>query len=242
LTAILREAKFEDAELQPFVQMLVNWDGVLSKDSAAAALFEIWQTKLTAQVFKIHVPANAWPLLASRIPLRRTIQALKTAEPRWFAANKSGQDARFGRDAALYRSLKEAVAEAQAKLGDDPRQWRWGALHVALFRHALSVKDEWRKLFDLPAVERSGDVNTVLATNGPNFRQNHGASFREILDVSDWDRSVATNVPGQSGQPGSKHYGDLLPLWAEGRYFPLLFSKQKVEALAKEQLLLEPMK
>ncbi len=240
LIAILREAKLDDAELQPFVQILTSWDGVLSQDSAAAALFEFWQTKLTAQVFKIHVPANTWSLVASRIPLRRTIQALKTAEARWFAANRSGQDARFGRDAALYRSLKEAVAEAQARLGDDPRRWRWGTLHVAPFRHALSVMDEWRKLFDLPSVERSGDGNTVLATSGPNFRQNHGASFREILDVSDWDNSVATNVPGQSGQPGSKHYGDLLPLWAEGRYFPLLFSKQKVEAMAKERLLLEP--
>lgn len=93
---------------------------------------------------------------------------------------------------------------------------------------------------DLPLIERGGDGNTVIGTSGPNFRQTHGASFREILDVSDWDRLVATSVPGQSGQPGSKHYGDLLPLWAEGKYFPLLYGKQKVEAMAKERLTLEP--
>ena len=87
--------------------------------------------------------------------------------------------------------------------------------------------------------ERVGDVYTVNNTYGQNFRQNHGASFREILDVSDWDRSVATKVPGQSGQPGSKHYGDLLPMWAEGKYFPLLYSRQKVEAMAKHRLTLE---
>jgi penicillin amidase len=92
----------------------------------------------------------------------------------------------------------------------------------------------------LPSVERSGDGNTVLATGGREFRQSHGASFREILDVNDWDRSVATSVPGQSGQPESKHYGDLLPLWADGKYFPLLYSQQKVEAIAKERLTLEP--
>lgn len=88
-------------------------------------------------------------------------------------------------------------------------------------------------------IERGGDGNTVIGTSGPNFRQTHGVSFREILDVSDWDRLVATSAPGQSGQPGSKHYGDLLPLWAEGKYFPLLYGKQ-VEAMAKERLTLEP--
>jgi len=51
---------------------------------------------------------------------------------------------------------------------------------------------------------------------------------------------MATNVPGQSGQPRSRHYDDLLPLWAEGKYFPLLYRRQKVEAMAKEQLTLEP--
>jgi penicillin G amidase len=261
LSALLKEAKFEDAGILPFVQLLTSWDAVLSKDSAAAALYGIWVTKLPAQVFKNHVPLKAWPMVASRISLPRTIQTLKAAEPRWFAPGKSVQEARAGRDGALYWSLKEAVAEAQAKLGPDPKQWRWGKLHVAPFTHPLATgnvvvgnavsewqrglkaenaTEEWRQLFNLPAVERSGDGNTVLATGGPNFRQNHGASFREILDVSNWDNSVATNVPGQSGQPASPHYGDLLPLWTEGKYFPLLYSKSAIQVRAKQQLTLEP--
>jgi acyl-homoserine lactone acylase PvdQ len=67
-----------------------------------------------------------------------------------------------------------------------------------------------------------------------------GASFREIIDLADWDRSVATSTPGQSGQPGSPHYGDLLPLWAEGRYFPLVFSREAVEANTVNRLVLQP--
>lgn len=237
LTAVLREAKVVKPELQSYAEMLAKWDCRLSKDSAAAALFEIWLTKLTPAVFRPHVPDKAWPMVGSRIPLPRTIDALKNPSSRWF-----GADARAGRDAALVKSLEEAVKEARERLGDDPSRWRWGKLHVASFTHALSTNAERRALFDQPSVERGGDGNTVNNTSGPNFRQNHGASFREILDVSDWDRSVATSVPGQSGQPGSKHYSDLLPLWAEGKYFPLLYSKQKVEAMAKERLTLEPLK
>jgi penicillin G amidase len=238
LTAVLREAKGIKPELKPFVDMLTSWDCGLGKDSSAAALFEIWQTKLTAAVFKRSVPEAAWRSVAGSISLLKTIDALKNPSSLWFGS----EDARAERDAALLTTLDEAAREARERLGDDPSKWRWGKLHVAPFTHALSTDDERRALFNLPSVERGGDGNTVLATGGPNFRQTHGASFREILDVSDWDRSVATNVPGQSGQPGSKHYGDLLRLWAEGKYFPLLYSEKKVEAMAKERLTLEPMR
>jgi penicillin amidase len=237
LTALLREvngtpSRHKD-DLKPYLEMLANWDCVLARDSAAAALFEVWLTKLTPAVFRSHIPAKAWPLVASRISLLKTIGALKNPRPRWF-----GENARAGRDAALLKSLEEAVAETKSRLGSDASRWRWGSLHVAPFTHILSSNPG--SPLDLSAVERGGDGNTVNNTSGRNFRQNHGASFREILDVSDWDRSVATSVPGQSGQPLSKHYGDLLPLWADGRYFPLLYSRERVEKSATEKLVIEP--
>jgi penicillin amidase len=132
------------------------------------------------------------------------------------------------------------LKKAEERLGPDPAAWRWGTLHTTPFRHALSTDDARRALFDLPTVERPGDGTTVNAGAGADFKAVHGASFREILDVADWDRSVATSVPGQSGQPGSPHYGDLLPLWAEGKYFPLLFSREQVEKQSKDRLVLEP--
>jgi penicillin amidase len=237
LTAVLREVKGARPELRPYVEMLTAWNCALSKDSAPAALFEVWLTKLSAAVFKPHIPAKAWETVRGRISLLKTIDALKNPKPRWF-----GEDARAGRDATMLRSLEEAIADAKKQLGDDPAKWRWDKLHVAPFTHALSTSAERRALFDLPSVERGGDGNTVNNTSGSGFRQTHGASFREILDVSDWDRSVATSVPGQSGQPVGKHYGDLLPLWADGKYFPLLFSSQKIEAMAKQRLTLDPAK
>jgi penicillin amidase len=81
-------------------------------------------------------------------------------------------------------------------------------------------------------------VNSTYFEGG-SFTQEGGASYREILDTSDWDRSVAVNTPGQSGQPGSPHYSDLLPLWDEGRYFPLLYSREAVERETKDRLLLD---
>jgi penicillin amidase len=120
------------------------------------------------------------------------------------------------------------------------KKWRWGDLHFAEFKHPLSTDDARRAVFDLTSISRGGDGNTVNATAGAKFIQRSGASFREILDLSDWDNSVAINVPGQSGQPESPHYGDLLQLWAEGKYFPLLFTREKIEKHTADRLVLEP--
>ena len=98
-------------------------------------------------------------------------------------------------------------------------------MHTRAFPHPF-VRE-----FDLPTVERPGGAGTVAAD---------GASFREIMNVADWDQSLATNTPGQSGQPGSPFYGNLLPLWAENRYFPLVYSKKAVEEAAAHRLTLRP--
>lgn len=237
LTKILAEAQNVPSDLLPFVSLLTNWDCVLSKDSAAAALYEMWLPKLTPAVFKPNVPEKYWSSFATRISLEKTIEALQYASPRWF-----GDSSRAVRDRILITTLDQAVTETKQKLGNDSANWRWGQLHSTPFTHALSQDAATKALFDLPALERGGDGNTPNATGGPNFKQTGGASFREILDVSNWDNSVGTNTPGQSGQVGSPHYNDLLPLWANGKYFPLLYSRTKIEAEAKNTLVLEPMK
>jgi penicillin amidase len=85
--------------------------------------------------------------------------------------------------------------------------------------------------YDLPAVERLGGSGTVAAT---------GATYREIIDFSDIDGSLATNSPGQSGRPGSPFYGNLSESWADQEYFPMSFSREAVEANAAYRLLLRP--
>jgi len=223
--------------LRPWVDRLLRWNAVLARDSAEAAVYELWLKELPAAVFQPKLSAPVWTLLGTEISPLGAIDVLEAVSPRWLGEGEAG---RAARDAALVRALGAALAKAGKLLGPDPAKWRWGSLHTTPFHHPLSTDDARRALFDLPSVERGGDGNTVNAAVGPDFKAVHGASFREILDVADWDRSVATSVPGQSGQPGSPHYGDLLPLWADGLYFPLLYSREQVEKQSKEKLVLEP--
>jgi penicillin amidase len=118
-------------------------------------------------------------------------------------------------------SLAQAIEQLTRTLGPDREQWRWGRLHTRAFPHPLV------SAFDLPFVERPGGAGTLAAD---------GASYREILDVADWDRSMATNVPGQSAQPGSPFYDNLLRLWADDTYFPLLFTRARIERDAAHRM------
>jgi penicillin G amidase len=217
-------------------ELLLNWDGTLDADSPSAALYEVWTLRLRKAVTRRALPENAQGMM----PTWSLYQVvLELSDPR---------EAVFGssmipsRDALLRDTLQAAYDELSARLGADPKAWSWGALHKAYFRHALDRAPGAASLLDRGPVERPGDGDVVQATEfgEESFEQTSGASYRAILDLSDWDNSVAINVPGQSGQPGSKHFDDLLPLWSSGRYFPLKYSRTAVDAVTSDLLILQP--
>ena len=74
-----------------------------------------------------------------------------------------------------------------------------------------------------------------------NTKQTSGASFMFVFDVQNWDRSTGLSTPGNSAQPLSPHYSDLAAeYWGDGKYFPLLFSRQKIDANTRNRLVLKP--
>ncbi len=122
-----------------------------------------------------------------------------------------------------------SIATLEADHVGDWNTWRWGDVNRLDRSHQLV------DTFDLPTVERPGDGTTVNLG-----RPAHGASFREVLDVSNWDNSVATSTPGQSGQPLSPFYRNLGKMWTDGEYFPLLFTREAVTQNVAHRLLLLP--
>jgi penicillin amidase len=132
---------------------------------------------------------------------------------------------------ALQSSLDAALAQIEKALPAGERQW--GRIHQIFFRHPLGVKP-----WSFGPFARPGDANTINATSGANFRQSSGASYREIIDLSDWDRSEMTNAPGESGDPRSRYYDDLLEEWKYGVYHPMAYSRKFVEHNTEERYIL----
>jgi penicillin amidase len=215
---------------------MLKWDGVLGKDSAPAALYEFWLRELTSEVMKRAVPEKHRNLLSDWSPAQ-VLKRLEHPSKEMFGDKPAAE-----RNQVLHDTLDAARVKLAKLQGDDPAKWSWGTLHQARFRHSLDRVPGAESLLDPSPVARPGDDYTVNATgySGSSFDQLSGASYREILDTNNWDNSVAINTPGQSGQPGSKHYADLLPLWSEGKYFPLVYSKEAIEKATTDRLELMP--
>lgn len=145
---------------------------------------------------------------------------------------------------ASVSSLRGAVDELTAALGRDMSAWKWGALHHATFAHPLQgvVDAGIGKTLEVSRWPLGGSSSTPMAAGyrARDFALTGGASFRMVLDVGSWDNSRAINTPGQSGDPRSPHYRDLAPLWADGRYFPLLYTRGAVDEATESRLRLRP--
>ncbi len=65
-------------------------------------------------------------------------------------------------------------------------------------------------------------------------------NLRATIDVGEWSNSRFVLAGGQSGNPFSPHYADLLPLWQKGEGVPIAFTAEEIRAAAVTELRLSP--
>ncbi|WP_188763163.1 penicillin acylase family protein [Sandarakinorhabdus glacialis] len=227
--ALLRGLNSQDRDEAAAIALLQGWDGHLTADSPAAALYEVWLARHlgTAAVAAL-VPAATRPAFA-RPESAAVISVLE--QP--------------GTNAApiLKTSLAAAWGETRTLLGPDPKKWQWGNLHAAHFTPALALPGRAADQAAGPLpLGGSGSTPKAASHRGAtdNFNVAAGASVRMVLDVGAWDNSRVINTPGQSGNVDSPHYRDLFPLWADGRYVPMLWTKAAILREAETIIKLTP--
>jgi penicillin G amidase len=236
LVPLLRDVVMADAGTREARALLQGWDYVLDRDSAPAGIYVAWERRLLENVRRRVVPEEIEGVLPA-LSMKKVIDWLVAPDGRF------GADPVAGRDALLMRSFEEAIAGLRERLGAGMDHWRYGQPRYkhAMIRHPLSpaVSAALREKLDVGPLPRGGNAYTVNNTAAAD-NQTSGASFRIIAAVGDWDVSVGTNAPGQSGNPESPHYRDLFELWARDRYFPVLYSRDKVDAVGIEVMRLQP--
>ena len=215
--------------------MLTRWDQRLEADSPAAALWNIWYSRHLNSGLATLVNARIAEVMAEEeIPLDSltVLDLLDTKAGRKIASN----------------TLQAAWQETKDLLGADASVWRWGDLHQIKFEHPLlhlDDDDDVKQEMSIQPYPRGGSGNTTNNTNydPEDFLVKSGASFRMVVDVGNWDAARMTNAPGQSGNPQSKFYDNLLQNWAAEGHIPMLFSRASVRksAVQRIELLPEPL-
>ncbi len=238
LTALLKPLASSDPDAAAGLSLLKDWDCREGVGSPAAALYEVWAVRrLGPAVVARATPAAARPIVGAG-SLDAVVTYLEAPDP------ALGADPKAARDAVLLESLADAVRDVRGLLGPDRARWSWGALHKATFKPAAAALADpaLAAQMSVGPLQVRGSASTPAAATWrlSDFGAISGASYRMVVDVGNWDASVAVNTPGQSGDPFNPHYRDLFPLWAGGDYFPLAFSDSAVDAAARDVIDLSP--
>jgi penicillin amidase len=213
---------------------LRSWDHRSTRESSAAAIFNVWYHRhlRPAVVAKVLPPAAA--RIAGQGSATTIIDLLEHPDARL------GPNPVQARDELLLTTLQAAVDDLMKLLGPPQSLWQWGRLHQALFEHPLARVDGGAKTWNVGPISKQGDDETLGRStwNLGDFRLKSGASARFVTDVGDWGNCWATNTPGQSGDPRSPHYRDLFTDWAGDKYFPLLFARAAIEKESEQRIVL----
>ncbi|MGH2739576.1 MAG: penicillin acylase family protein [Actinomycetota bacterium] len=243
-TPLLLRLEPSDDRQKQALALLGEWNGDLGRDSAAAAIFEVWLLKISERILR--------PLLGEELLVPYYLRREATTEFHHqvlptILSNPTG--AFFGgegneaRDRILSEALDAALDDLTARMGEEMTGWRWGAIHAATFAGRLALIPELADLFTAGTVEMGGDDQTVqqaLWEPGLPFGVAVIPSWRGIYDTSNWDASVGTHAAGQSGNPASPHFGDMLKLWENGEHHPMPFTREAVEKATEHLLVLQP--
>jgi penicillin amidase len=140
-------------------------------------------------------------------------------------------------DELALESLAAALDELEERHGPDPSSWAWGRVHGVKFTHPLG-EGETRasKLLDRLLSRRltaGGGQETVcqvgFVPHAGDYTGRWAPSYRLLADLGSPERSRWQHMTGQSGQPSSPHYDDLLDDWLAGRSYE--FGQPAAQAL-----------
>jgi penicillin amidase len=206
----------KDDRQREALRLLGSWDFQMHPERPEPLIFDAWILTLTEAVFADELGTAFDDFLGWRADtLARTL----ASDPAWCDDRRTAAVETCADQ--LLISLSEALDEITKRLGPDMARWRWGDLHRAQFAHPVFTSVPLlQRMFDR-SIEIGGDYYTVgravpRIRGDTRFTAVHGAGVRVVLDLGDLDRSLFTLGPGESGNPLSRHYDDLLISWRYG--------------------------
>jgi penicillin G amidase len=195
------------------VQRLQNWDFHMDADKVEPLLFTAWLRAFARSIFFARlgeVAADYWDLKP------QVMYAVLTERTDWCSDSKNPAE---NCQTRLSAALDTALDELRGRYGNEMAQWQWGRAHIAYFPNAVFERVPLLRDWLRVTIPTPGAYDTV--NRGPSsirddeqpYEHRFGAGLRIITDMVDPNDSRMMIAPGQSGDPFSPHYADLLSRW-----------------------------
>jgi penicillin amidase len=245
---IVLAAPVTDEDGRLALHLLKDWDGVTGADSAAAAVYAFLMMEMDHRRAQAKAPnSGRWALgqgfhpmvLESFFPMQaisQLVSQLKEQPEGWFDD---------GWSAEVTAALSSAVCRIREKLGSAPENWGWGKLHQLTLLHPLGSRPPLDKVFNRGPFPSGGDHQTVAQAGRSTLewgaRVTGLANLRVAWDVGNWDDNHIVICGGQSGNPFSPHYDDLLGFWLRGEAIKMAWTEEAIRQVTQKTLKLIPL-
>ncbi|MGA8531071.1 MAG: penicillin acylase family protein [Acidobacteriaceae bacterium] len=216
-----------DARLREAANLLRSWDGVVSVNSAPAAIVAAARAAFPPLVLKPKL-GDDWKLYHWAESLFVEEQMMMNEPTGWLPPGYATWDD------FLADLVRQGLEQARAPL--DLKAWKYGYAHPVDVEHPLYGMLPWFKKWTGTGEQpQSGDTSTVK-----QVARTFGPSQRFTIDWSNIDGATENILTGESGDPLSPYYMDQWRYWYGGTTFALPFSEGAVAAHTEHMLRLEP--
>lgn len=229
------------------LDMLREWNGHVSIESPAATVYELFISEMTGRIARAKAP-RTFPIVLGEalgpivqynfLCYRRTghlARLLREQPDGWFARSWSDE---------IADALSAVIHRLRSHHGNDQSGWAFGRLRTLTLHHPISRKRWLESFFNLGPFPFGGDADTInqgaVLPLDPLTSADNIASLRTVIDVGAWSNSRFSLPGGQSGNPLSPHYDDLLPLWLRGEGVPIAWTEEEVHQATVHTLELKP--
>ncbi len=197
-------------------EMLRKWDKCFHADAIAASIFELWQKDISAKTWADQFDVTNVPM---RYPSRDKLVELIVKEPNsnWFDDNRTPQ--KETRNDIIRAAYKFSVDSLQRKYGAISGDWKWGNVKHTHVPHLAQIAG-----FGSKFLNNGGSKTSVNATSERN-----GPSWRMIVALGKSVKAYGVFPGGESGNPGSFYYDDMVDSWSSGKLNELVYLQSKDE-------------
>ncbi len=211
-------------EEQKIADALHEWDYNYGYEAIEPIYFELWYN---------NVYYNTWDefdtipdTLAYTMPESWRLIDLALNSPDTTVFDLVSTDRKESFSDIVKLSLGEALEEIE-ELPSGSKTW--GAYRTTTIQHLANIPGMSVKLNNTSG---HGDaLNAISERNGP--------SWRMIVELNDPVVAHVVYPGGQSGNPGSQYYDNLIDDWAEGRYYKVQFANNPKDISALYSLSIE---
>jgi penicillin amidase len=225
-------------KLQQALDILRDWD--LHMDGGSApALYATFMNFLPEEIFRDELGDDFRSFdFFFRRKMAGTLRVLSDTDSIWFDNRETPE--RENREDAIKSALLRAYNRLDWLYGSSD-EWDWNKINAVRYQHPLGRFFLFR-FFNPGTHPSNGNAFTVKVNYVTPHKTSWSASYRQIVDLSDWDNSLCVISSGQSGHFMSRFYDNQARLWLGEDYHPMVFSQEGIDKNAMGTLLLKPRK